>query len=148
MTFPELSERREMRRLGPLPLLMLLVGCASPAAPSQIPVSCQPIDSSPRPIALSFAPGNVTSSVAEQTAAALFRACQNPGSVTDLTSSSKATTGVQLGPNAGQAVWLIEVDATVAAAAALRVAYLIEVNQATGVPTIIGMPCAVPLASG
>jgi hypothetical protein len=130
-----------MRRLGLLPLLVLLVGCASPASPSQMPVSCQPIDSSPRPIAFSFAPGNVTSSVAEQTAAALFRACQNPGSVTDLTSSSKATTGVKLGPNAGQAVWLVQVDATVAGAASVRVAYLIEVNQATGVPTIIGMPC-------
>jgi hypothetical protein len=132
-----------MRRLGALLLLVLLVGCVSPASPSQIPVSCQPIDSSPRPIAFSFAPGNVTSSVAEQTAAALFRACHQPSSVTDLTSSSKATTGMKLGPNAGQAVWLIQVDATVAppsGGVALRVGYRIEVNQTTGVPIIIGMP--------
>jgi hypothetical protein len=49
---------------------------------------------------------------------------------------------VKLGPNAGQAVWLIQVDATVTAAVSIRVAYLIEVNQATGVPTFIGMPCS------
>jgi len=132
-----------MRRLGALPILVVLLGCASRPSPSQVPVSCQPIDSSPRPIAFSFAPGNVTSSMAEQSAAALFRACHQPSSVTDLTSSSKPTTGVKLGPNAGQAVWLIQVDATVAppsGGAALRVGYLIEVNQTTGVPIIIGMP--------
>jgi hypothetical protein len=83
----------------------------------------------------------VTASVAEQTAIALFRTCERPKTVSDLTSSSKAATGMQLGPSVGRAVWLVQVDATVVEAspgASYQAHFLIEVNQATGIPTIVG----------
>jgi hypothetical protein len=120
--------------------MALLLGCTSGPSGSPVAISCQPYGYTPAPISLSFPPGPVTASAAEQTAVALFRSCQGPSSVTALTSSSKASTGLKTGPNAGQAVWLVQVDATITEAspgASYGSHFLIEVNQTTGVPTVI-----------
>ena len=118
----------------------LFAGCASPM-PTDI--SCQPYGYSPAPITFSFAPGPVTASVAEQTAVALFESCSASDAattITDLTSTVGAAAGAP-GPNAGQDVWLVKVDATVAdsfSGATYPSHFLIEVNQGTGIPTIVG----------
>ena len=131
-----------MRRLLLLLPLVFLLGCTTTPSATPIAISCQPYGYTPAPIAFSFAPGPVTSSAAEQTAVALFRSCELPGTTfTDLTSSSKATTGMRGGPNDGQAVWLVEVDATVTEPmpnATYYSHFLFEVNQATGIPTVVG----------
>lgn len=118
----------------------LLTGCAGPASPAPGVVSCQPYGYSPAPIAFTFAPGPVTSSSAEQTAVALFRSCgaSAPAStISDLRSSVSSATGGP-GPNAGQPVWLVQIDATSTdPGASYGSHYLVEVNQATGVPTLI-----------
>jgi hypothetical protein len=45
------------------------------------------------------------------------------------------------GPNAGEAVWLVQVDATITepGGTSYESHLVIEVNQATGVPTVIGI---------
>lgn len=121
--------------------LVLLLGCSSTPSQTPVAISCQPYGYTPAPIAFSFAPGPVTSSAAEQTAVDLFRSCELPGSTfTNLTSSSTATTGTPQGPNEGQAVWLVQVDATVTEPlpnSTFQSHFLIEVNQANGVPTVV-----------
>ena len=60
--------------------------------------------------------------------------------ITDLTSTVGAAAGAP-GPNAGQDVWLVKVDATVAdsvSGATYPSHFLIEVNQGTGIPAIVG----------
>ena len=138
----------QVRRLWLAMALVSLAACVSPVipmspvTPSPIAISCQPFGYTPAPIAFSFAPGPVTAQVAEETSVALFRACELPGAaITGLTSSSTASTGVRGGPNEGQPVWLVRVDATVAepsSGASYESHFLIEVNQATGAPTIQG----------
>ena len=118
-----------------------LAPTASSSVPSQPPgtVSCQPYSYTPAPIPFSFDPGPVTAAVAETTAVNLFRSCQQPTTITDLTSTTTDTVGLKDGPNAGQAVWLVQVDATVAEpspGAIYRSHFLIEVNQATGIPMV------------
>jgi hypothetical protein len=130
-----------MRRFWVVLAIALLLGCASGPSGSAAAISCQPYGYTPAPIAFSFPPGPVASSVAEQTAVALFRSCHEPSSITALTSSSKAKTGIKVGPNAGQAVWLVQVDATITDASpgsSYQSHFLIEVNQTTGVPTVVG----------
>lgn len=130
-----------MRRLWVLLPIAVLLACTNAPNGSPVAISCQPYGYTPAPIAFSFPPGPVTSSAAEETAVALFRSCQGPSSVTALTSSSKATTGIKTGPNTGQAVWLVQVDSTItepSPGASYQSHFLIEVNQATGVPTVIG----------
>ncbi len=125
--------------------LVLLAGCASPAATGRAQVSCQPYGYSPVPIEFSFAPGPATAASAEQAAVALIRSCAATpdGSsitvtITDLTSSVKDGTGEPTGPNAGQAVWLVQIDTTEAAKGEPYPAhYWVEVNQSTGVPTLV-----------
>jgi hypothetical protein len=61
--------------------------------------------------------------------------------ITGLTSASEAATGTPSGPNAGQPVWRVRVDATVTLASPggeFESHFLIEVNQATGAPTVVG----------
>jgi hypothetical protein len=127
-------------------VLLLVFGCASCAAPAATPtrsspaagvISCQPYGYTPAPIAFSFPPGPVTASAAEETAVALFHACE-ASPITGLTSSSSATTGIKVGPNHGQAVWLVRVDATIteSSGTSYQSHFLIEVNQATGLPTV------------
>lgn len=105
-------------------------------------ISCQPLGYTPAPIAFSFAPGRLDGAAAEETAVALFRACQRPtATISELTSSSVAATGTPSGPNAGQAVWRVQVDATVSEASPggiYQSHFLIEVNEATGIPTVVG----------
>jgi hypothetical protein len=58
--------------------------------------------------------------------------------ITDLTSSVKEDTGGPMSPNAGQDVWRVQIDTMQDAGGAPYPAhYLVEVNQATGVPTLI-----------
>jgi hypothetical protein len=130
-----------MRRLWVLLPIALLLGCTSTPTASPAAISCQPYGYTPAPIAFSFPVGPVTAAVAEETAVALFRSCQGPSSITALTSSSKASAGMKVGPNAGQAVWLVQLDATItepSPGSSYQSHFLIEVNQATGVPTVIG----------
>jgi hypothetical protein len=132
-----------MRRsgLGILAAWGLVFGCTvAPNLPAGT-ISCQPVGYTPAPVAFSFEAGPVTAATAEETAVALFRACQ-PATATirDLTSSSAAGTGAPNGPNAGQAVWAVQVDATVTQVppgGTHQSHFLIEVNQASGVPAVI-----------
>ena len=132
-----------MRRasLWILLLVALPLGCTTTQLPASRPISCQPAGYTPAPISLSFAPGPVTSVVAQQTAVALFRACMLPTTtITELTSDSVAATGSPRSPNAGQPVWRVQVDATVSEpsqGAVYRSHFWIEVLQATGAPTVI-----------
>jgi hypothetical protein len=90
-------------------------------------------------VIFSFAPGPMTSTAAERTAVALFRACAEPSAtITNLTSTSNQATGQAAGPNAGQAVWRVKVDATISVPAATYTShFIIEVNQVTGKPTVV-----------
>jgi hypothetical protein len=121
--------------------MAFLLGCTSTPRPTSGAISCQPFGYTPAPIAFSFASGPVTSSAAEQTAVALFRACVLPTStITELMSSSVAATGTPTGPNAGQPVWRVQVDATVnepSPGGVYQSHFWIEVSQATGVPTVV-----------
>jgi len=134
--------------------VITLIGC-SPAASQSGPgsptttsaassageaSSCQPLGHSPSPIAFTFVPGPVSAAVAENISAALYRACQDPNkTIKDLTSTSHEGSGSPSGPNAGQPVWLVQVDAQVveSSGASYGSHFLIEVNQATGAPTVI-----------
>ena len=128
---------------GPLASVVVLLGalgCAGPAGQPVGSVSCQPFGYTPAPIAFSFAPGSVDASRAEETAVALYRACHgSAGTVSNLTSSTSSATGSFGGPNAGQSVWQVQVSATVTdpSGATYQSHYWIEVNQSTGVPTLI-----------
>ena len=133
-----------MRLLRLLLPLTLLAGCANTTSSGPAQLSCQPYGSSPVPIALSFAPGPATAASAEQTAVALIRSCAaTPDSssidqIASLASNVKGGTGEPSGPNAGQAVWLVQIDTTEAVKGGTYQAhYWVEVNQATGVPTLV-----------
>ena len=134
-----------MRLLRLLLPLTLLAGCANMTSAGPAQISCQPSGYSPVPIALSFPQGPATAASAEQTAGALIRSCAaTPDSssititITDLTSNVKGGTGEPRGPNAGQAVWLVQIDTTEAVKGGTYQAhYWVEVNQATGVPTLV-----------
>lgn len=106
-----------------------------------VDISCQPYGYAPVRISFSFPPGPVSASIAEQTAVELYRACLR-GAVTiaDLTSTVHADLGSRNGPNAGQSVWLVEISAQIVPASfsdGYHEYFVIEVNQATGVPTVI-----------
>lgn len=132
-------------------LLAALVGCSTSTSPSGSPsgannptsdaISCQPSAFSPAPVAFSFAPGPVTSSVAEQTAVALLGTCEASGgkAISDVKKSSAEATGRRTGPNDGQSVWLVHIDATVneTAGGFYHLYWLVEVNESSGVPTVV-----------
>jgi len=134
-----------MRLLRLLLPVTLLAGCANTTSAGPAQISCQPYGYSPVPIALTFAPGPATAASAEQTAVALIRSCAaTPDSswititITDLASNVKGGTGERSGPNAGQPVWLVQIDTTEAVKGGTYPAhYWVEVNQATGVPTLV-----------
>jgi len=134
-----------MRRYRLLLPLVLLAGCASPASPAPAQVSCQPYGYSPAPIAFSYPAGPTTAASAEQTAVAMIRSCAaTPDessitvAITDLTSIVSSGTGERAGPNAGQAVWLVQIDTTEDAGGSPYPAhYWVEVNKSTGVPTLV-----------
>jgi hypothetical protein len=124
-------------------------GDRSVAPASNVPISsstsnaCQPVAEAtlaPLPNGSVIA---VSQAAAEEIGAALFRACHLPSdTVSELVTSSESTTGTPRGPNAGQGVWLVEVDAQISEpspGAAYASHFLIEVNQATGIPTIVGL---------
>ena len=125
--------------------LTLLAGCASTSNTGPPHVSCQPYGYNPVPITFSFAPGPATAASAEQTAVALIRSCAaTPDAssititITHLTSNVKDGTGVPGRPNAGQAVWLVQIDTTETVnGGPYQAHYLVEVNEATGVPTLV-----------
>ena len=122
----------------------VLLGCGATTPSSSFTasiepgaISCQPLGFTPAPVHFSFAPGPVTSTIAEQTAIALVRSCGSPAyPITELTSKSEAATGARGGPNLEQPVWRVQVDSTISNGSQLH--FLIEVNQATGVPTLVG----------
>lgn len=108
-------------------------------------ISCQPFGYAPVPVSFSFTPGPVTASAAEQTAVALFRACSAPSAsgqptalVTNIVVTSNAAIGEPSGPNAGQPVWRVQIDVTLFGETAHSYSWT-EVNQATGVPTIVAL---------
>ena len=121
-------------------LVSLVAGCGMGVPGLPTAISCQPYGYTPAPVDLSIARGPVTAAQAEETALALFRACSDPQSAIERVDvAAEPGTGVRVGPNAGQAVWLVRVDATVAAGGSSYGSHvLIEVNQATGVPTVVG----------
>lgn len=129
-----------MRRIWVLLPLAILLGCSStPPAPTAVTISCQPYGYTPQPIPFSFAPGPVTSAMAEQTALAFVGSCMQPYTIS-ATVISKAATGQPSGPNAGQPVWLVQIDGPVTNASpplGYELHYMIEVNQATGFPTLV-----------
>jgi hypothetical protein len=131
-----------MRHLWLLILLAVSAGCMSPV---QTMISCQPYGYAPVPVSFSFTLGPVSSMAAEQTALALFRACSAPAAsgeptaaITDIRASSQAAVGEPSGPNAGQRVWLVQIDVTLRDNPA-QVHSWTEVNQASGVPTIVAL---------
>ncbi len=134
-----------MRLIGLVLLMPLLAGCAGSTEPDPAQVSCQPYGYSPEPIPFDVAPGAATAASAEQTAVALIRSCASTPDVssvsitiTDLVSSVTGGTGEPGGPNAGQAVWLVEIDTTEAVQGGTYHAhYRVEVNETTGVPTLV-----------
>jgi hypothetical protein len=134
-----------VRLLRLLLLLTLLAGCTDTASPGHAEISCQPYGYGPVPIFLTFVPGPVTADSAEQTAVSLIRSCAaTPDSssitttIADLTSTVQADTGAPFGPNSGQAVWLVEIQTMgTVNGDSYRAHYLVEVNQATGVPTLM-----------
>lgn len=142
MTRASARRRSTVRRVWLLVALLSLFGCGGKGSRSPTALSCQPYGSTPAPVAVSIGLGPVTAALAEETGVALFRACQLPSSViSDLTSGSRAATGMARGPNDGLAVWLVQVDATItepSPGGRYQSHFLIEVNQATGMPTIVG----------
>lgn len=147
-----------MGRWLSLPVLALITAaCISPPPPSPTlgtpiavatqfvgPFSCQPFGYPVAPVNFSLTPGPVTSSGAEQMALALFRACaadtngQPTAAIADIATEVEAATGQPSGPNAGQPVWRVRIDVTLQGNPA-QVHSWTEVNQATGVPTIVGL---------
>ncbi len=134
-----------MRLLCLLVPLTLLGGCASTSTPGPAHVSCQPYGDSPVPITFDFPRGATTAASAEQTAISLIRSCAaTPDAssltitITDLTSNATSSTGDPNRPNAGQTVWLVQIDTTeTVAGGTYQAHYLVDVNQGTGVPTLI-----------
>lgn len=102
-------------------------------------ISCQPYGYTAAPIAFSFPRDRLTSAVAEQTAVALYRGCSSSSeTIMKLTANTEAGIGTPGGPNAGQPVWAVKIEATVAVRGGSYLsAYWVEVNQTTGVPTVI-----------
>ena len=132
-----------MRRLAVVLPLLLLMGCSSTPGPTPLPtalaISCQPYGYTPAPIPFSFAPGPVTAAAAEQTALAMVRSCMQPYSIS-ATAQTKTATGQKGDPNEGQAVWLVTIDGFVSYGSPSPLTpahWMIEVNQATGVPTLV-----------
>jgi hypothetical protein len=138
----------------------MLVGCTSIPTPSEslpvpsLPVvptpvvaqiSCQPFGYPPAPVDFTFTPGPITAAGAEQVALDLFDACaadtQNgapTAAITTIDSDVQSDTGGPNGPNAGQPVWMVQIDVTLKDNPAQHHSWT-EVNQATGVPTIMGL---------
>jgi hypothetical protein len=127
--------------IGILVAVACVIGCTSTPSPHFDLISCQPYGYTPAPVTFSFPPGPLTSAAAEQTAVAFFRACGDPAStITEVTSTSDQAAGQLGGPNAGEAVWRVKVDATISAPApgAVYISHwIIEVNQTTGKPTVV-----------
>ena len=108
---------------------------------SAIEVSCQPYGYPPDNITFSYVPRPTTSAGAEATALALSHACdRSSGTTSNVRPTTTNATGVPGGPNAGQAVWHVDVVfyfVPPSASTGLDEHIVVEVNQATGVPTVI-----------
>ena len=128
-------------RLIAVALLTVLAGCTSGANVPDHGISCQPAAFSPVPVAFSFAPGPVTSTAAEQTAVALLDTCEATGgkAVSDVKTSSIEAVGTPTGPNDGEDVWLVHIDATVNETPVrfYHLYWLVEVNKASDIPTVV-----------
>jgi hypothetical protein len=131
--------------LGPAGVILaLLLGCSGATSAS---ISCQPYGWSPAPVPVAFAVGPVDSNQAEQRAVALFNACSVRSSgepvatIRSVTSTVEPRLGSLGGPNAGQDVWVVQIDATVteATGGSYQTHVYIEVNTTTGVPTVVGI---------
>lgn len=142
--------KSDMGRCLALCLLVLTAAaCGSISVPVPTPpagmFSCQPFGYPPAPVSFSLTPGPVTSSGAEQMALALFRACaasttngEPTAAITNIATDIQAATGHRSGPNTGQPVWLVRIDVTLRDSPA-QIHSWTEVNQATGVPTIVAL---------
>lgn len=147
-----------MRRHLVLLPLVLLAGCASTpgdaptaspvpvSSPTPAQVSCQPFGYAPVLVPFAYVIGPTTSAAAEQTAVAMLRACAGTPdesgvtvTIEQLTSGVQGGTGGPKSPNASQAVWTVEIDTmeSTKGGEPWPAHYWIEVNQATGVPTLI-----------
>lgn len=147
-----------MSRSLVLLVVLVLAGCAGPqiAAPATSPnsgapatpanVSCQPFGYEPVLVTFAYPTGPTTSEVGEQTAVGMLRACASTPdasgvsvTITSLTSSVSGGTGGPKSPNAGEPVWEVKIDTmeSVKGGDPYPAHYWIEVNQATGVPTLI-----------
>jgi hypothetical protein len=118
-----------------------------PVVPTQTvaQISCQPFGYPPAPVDFPVTPGPITAAAAEQTALALFHACAAGGldgaptaEITSIDTDVQSGTGGPNGPNAGQPVWTVQIDVTLRDNPAQHHSWT-EVNQATGVPTIVGL---------
>jgi hypothetical protein len=131
----------DRRALGLVGAMLALSACGLDSQLAPGTASCQPFGYPPAQVPFPVEPGPVTSEAAEERAVALFRACAQPGSViAELTSGSEAASGITAGPNDGQSVWRVQVDAMVTEpshGATYRSHFIIEVNQATGIPTVV-----------
>jgi len=139
-------------------LVAVLAGCAgrqnatpttssdpgAPAVPAK--VSCQPFGYEPVLVTFAYPTGPATAEVGGQTAVGMLRACASTPdasgvsvTITHLTSSVNAGTGGPKSPNAGQSVWEVKIDTmeSVRGGDPYPAHYWIEVNQATGIPTLI-----------
>lgn len=134
-----------MSRAGPLLMvvaLLLVAGCGARGLVPAGTISCQPSGATPAPVPFTFTVGPVGESAAAATAVGLFRACALPtATINDLSARTAPVSGVRGGPNEGQSVWSVQVDATITEPGGTRYLshFLIEVNQVTGVPTVMGM---------
>jgi len=109
-------------------------------SPASIVISCQPYGYSPAPASLSLFPGPKSQTEAELIATDFYRTCQDPEKTIDaLSTSATWEIGSPTGPNAGKRVWDVKVDAQISepSGASYGSHFWIEVNAATGIPTLI-----------
>jgi hypothetical protein len=117
----------------------------SAGIPIEAEISCQPLGYPEALVHFSFISGPIDQAGAEARARALSDACAAPqesggptAHVATTTVTSKADTGGLGGPNRGQAVWAVQIDLEIADSPAHS--YMrIEVNQRTGVPTVMAL---------
>jgi hypothetical protein len=115
------------------------MGSEAPS-PLAIVISCQPYGYSPAPASLSVYPGPKTQTEAVSIATDFYTACEDPSKKIDnLSTSATWETGSPTGPNAGQRVWDVKVDAEITepSGASYGSHFWIEVNASTGIPTLI-----------
>lgn len=151
MTRRHVTRRRPPARMTTLALVAGVLAACSTAPTMIIPassvtVSCQPFGYAPAPVTLQLPGGVLDAKVAEAIAVSMVRTCaatpDENGTTTRIDTLGHSVgdgTGNPTGPNAGQPVWTVKIDTTesVGGGEGWNAHYWIEVNKATGVPTLI-----------